>query len=138
MAAEVEVQRALYGALSGLGLRVYDSAPQSADGGSVAAFPYVEVGAIVMAEYDTTTDTGFDFVARVHVRLGDGLGLLLVLLLLLLILLLLVLDGRLHLGDLTIAGHTLILLRRETSDVTRIADGSFHGVCEYRGLVTKN
>ena len=129
MAAEVEVQRALYGALSGLGLRVYDSAPQSADGGSVAAFPYVEVGAIVMAEYDTTTDTGFDFVARVHVRSRSASmmeaktlqGQI---------------YGRLHLGDLTIAGHTLILLRRETSDVTRIADGSFHGVCEYRGQIT--
>lgn len=131
MAAEVEVQRALYGALSGLGLRVYDSAPQSADGGSVAAFPYVEVGAIVMAEYDTTTDTGFDFVARVHVRSRSASMMEAK-----------TLQGqiysRLHLGDLTIAGHTLILLRRETSDVTRIADGSFHGVCEYRGLVTKN
>ena len=32
MAAEFEIQKALYSALSALGLRVYDSAPQSADG----------------------------------------------------------------------------------------------------------
>jgi hypothetical protein len=43
--------------------------------------------------------------------------------------------ARLHHGDLTITGQRLILLRRETSEVTRASDGSFHGICEYRGLI---
>lgn len=128
MAAEFELQKALYAALTALGLRVYDSAPQQADGASLAVFPYVEVGAIVMAPFDTKEQNGFDFVARIHTRSRSASmkeakniqGQI---------------YGRLHHGDLTISGQTLILLRRETSDVTRAADGSFHGICEYRGLI---
>lgn len=128
MAAEFEIQKALYSALTALGLRVYDSAPQASDGGSNATFPYVEVGAIVLAPMDTKDSNGFDMVARIHTRSRSGSmketkdiqGQI---------------YGRLHYGDLTITGQALILLRRETSDVTRAADGSFHGICEYRGLI---
>lgn len=128
MAAEIEVQRALYTALTGLGMRVYDSAPQTVDGGSAATFPYVEIGAIVFAPWDTSQETGHDFVARIHTRSRSGSmmeaktiqGQI---------------YGALHLGNLTIVGQNLILLRREGSNVTRAADGSFHGVCEYRGLI---
>lgn len=128
MAAEFEVQKALADALTALGLRVHDSAPQQADGGSAAAFPYVEVGAIIMGALDTKDRNGFDFVARLHTRSRSGSmketkdiqGQI---------------YTRLHNGDLTIPGQGLILLRRETSDVTRAADGSFHGICEYRGLI---
>lgn len=128
MAAEFEIQKALYSALSALGLRVYDSAPQEADGGSLATFPYVEIGAIVLSPMDTKDRNGFDMVARIHTRSRSGSmkeakdiqGQI---------------YGRLHHGDLTITGQRLILLRRETSDVTRAADGSFHGICEYRGLI---
>lgn len=126
--AETAVQGALYTALTALGLRVYDSAPQQADGASAAVFPYVEVGAIVMAPFDTKERNGFDFVARIHTRSRSGSmkevkeiqGQI---------------YGRLHNGNLTISGQRLILLRRETSDVTRAGDGSFHGICEYRGLI---
>jgi len=128
MAAEFEIQKALYSALTALGLRVYDSAPQTADGGSTANFPYVEVGAIVLAPMDTKDRNGFDMAARIHTRSRSGSmkeakdiqGQI---------------YARLHHGDLTITGQSLILLRRETSDVTRAADGSFHGICEYRGLI---
>lgn len=128
MAAEFEIQKALYSALTALGLRVYDSAPQTQDGGSAATFPYVEVGAIVLAPMDTKDRNGFDMVARIHTRSRSGSmkeakdiqGQI---------------YGRLHHGDLTIIGQRLILLRRETSDVTRAVDGSFHGICEYRGLI---
>lgn len=128
MAAEFEIQKALYSALTALGLRVYDSAPQAADGGSTATFPYVEVGAIVLAPMDTKDRNGFDMAARIHTRSRSGSmkeakdiqGQI---------------YARLHHGDLTITGQSLILLRRETSDVTRAADGSFHGICEYRGLI---
>lgn len=128
MAAEFNTQAALFSALSALGLRVYDSAPQQGDGGSRAVFPYVEVGAVVMAPLDTKERNGFDFVARIHTRsrsasmkeAKDIQGQI---------------YARLHNGDLNITGQSLILLRRETSDVTRASDGSFHGICEYRGLI---
>jgi hypothetical protein len=128
MAAEIEIQRALYTALNALGLRVYDSAPQAIDGASVATFPYVEIGAIVLSEFDTANETGFDFVARVHTRsrsasMAEAKGL----------------QGqiyaRLHRGALTVAGANFILIQRESSDCIRAGDGSFHGVCEYRGLI---
>ena len=126
--AEFETQAALFSALSAIDLRVYDSAPQQANGASLATFPYVEVGAIVMAPMDTKERNGFDFVARIHTRsrsasmreAKESQG---------------AIYARLHHGDLTITGQRLILLRRETSDVTRAADGSFHGICEYRGLI---
>lgn len=127
MAAEVEIQKALYTALTALGLRVYDSAPQVTDGASVATFPYVEIGAIVLAPMDTKDRNGFDFVARIHTRSRSASmkqakeiqGQL---------------YARLHHGSLSITGQNLILLRRETSDVIRENDASFHGICEYRGL----
>ena len=128
MAAEFAVQQGLFTALSALDLRVYDSAPQQANGASLAVFPYVEVGAVVMSPLDTKGQNGFDFVARIHTRsrsasmreAKDIQG---------------EIYTRLHNGDLTITGQRTILLRRETSDVTRAADGSFHGICEYRGLI---
>lgn len=128
MAAEFNTQAALFNALSALGLRVHDSAPQQANGASLAVFPYVEVGAVVMSPMDTKERNGFDFAARIHTRsrsasmreAKDIQGQI---------------YDRLHNGDLTITGQRLILLRRETSDVTRASDGSFHGICEYRGLI---
>lgn len=128
MGAEVEVQRAIYNALSLLGLRVYDSAPQVEDGGSSAPFPYVEIGTIIFAPWDTSVEQGHDFVARIHTRSRSGSmmeakeiqGQI---------------YSRLHLGSLNIVGQDLILIRREASDVIRAPDGSFHGVCEYRGLI---
>jgi len=128
MAAEFELQKALFLALDGLGLTVYDSAKQAANGGSDAAFPYVEVGAIVLAEFDTAYETGFDFVARIHTRsrsaamkeCKDIQSQI---------------YARLHRGSLAVTGFNTILVQREASDVTRVADGSFHGVCEYRGLI---
>jgi hypothetical protein len=130
MAAEWETQKALYTAISALGLTVYDAAPQVADGGSGANWPYVEVGAVVFAEWDTKPVTGFDFVARIHTRSRSGgmkeakdiQGQI---------------YDRMHLGELTITGYNLVLLRRESSDLARMADGSFHGICEYRGMIEK-
>lgn len=128
MGAEVEVQKALYNALTAIGLRVYDAAPQVADGGALTTYPYVEVGAIVFADFDTKDVNGFDFVARLHTHSRSGS----------------MLETKgiqgqiyatLHNGALTITGFSSVLLRRELSDVTRAADGSFHGVCEYRGLI---
>lgn len=128
MAAEFATQQALFSALTALGLRVYDSAPQQANGASLAVFPYVEVGEVILSPMDTKDRDGFDFVARIHTRSRSAgkkeakeiQGQI---------------YARLHNGDLTITGYRAILLRRETSDVSRASDGSFHGVCEYRGLI---
>lgn len=130
MAAEVEVQKALFLALTGIGLRAVDTGRQAADGGSDTPFPYVEVGTVVFAPWDTSRETGHDFVARIHTRsraggMMEAKGI----------------QGqiydRLHLGPLDVAGHRMVLLRRERSDVTKLDDGSFDGVCDYRGLIEK-
>ncbi len=128
MSAEFAIQKGLFDALTGIGLRVYDSAPQLADTGASADYPYVEIGAIVLGAFDTARETGFDFTARIHTRsrssgmreAKDMQGQM---------------YARLHRGSITITGQTLILIDRQTSDVTRQSDGSFHGICEYRGLV---
>lgn len=125
MSAALAIQAALYTALSGEGLTVSDAAPQRADG---TGYPHVEVGAIAMADWDNKGGDGFDFVARIHTRSRSAgmaeaktiQG---------------TIYSRLHNGTLTIEGQRLVMLRRVLSDVTRATDGSFHGVCEYRGLI---
>lgn len=128
MSAEFAVQSGLYAALSGdsevadLAAAIYDFAPQD------AAWPYIEIGTVLFSEMDTKATVGFDFVARVHTRSRSGAvketkdiqG---------------AIYGALHLQGLTVAGYRTILLRRELSEVMRAPDGSFHGVCEYRGLI---
>lgn len=128
MAAELEVQKALYTALSALGLNVVDRAGQAADGGSATAFPYVEVGMIIMTPFDTAKETGFDYLARIHTRSRSGSmaetkgiqGQI---------------YARLHRAALSIAGFNHILIQRERSEVLTAPDGQLHGVCEYRGLI---
>lgn len=130
MSAEFEIQKALYQALSGLGLTVYDSAPQAADGGSRADWPYVEVGFISLAPFDTANSTGFDAVARIHTRSRSGSmaetkdiqGQI---------------YERLHRGPLSVAGYQTVTMQRELSRCDRMSDSSFHGVCEYRLLLDK-
>ena len=128
MSAEAAVQGALFSALSGLGLTVYDVAPQAADGASSASWPYVEVGMIVINEWDDYSATGFDFAARIHTR-SRSAGMAETK----------TIQGqiwaRLHRSTLTVPGFNFINLIRETTDCTRAPDGSFHGVCAYRGLI---
>ena len=121
------LQKALYEAVSPLGFKTYDAAPQVKGGGG---FPYVEIGQIVMAEFDTDTSNGFDYAVRVHVRsasnamaetadIQDAIY------------------DRLHNGVLEVDGYQSILIQRESSDIMRTAENTIHGVCEYRGLITK-
>ena len=72
MGVETAVQGALYTALTALGLRVYDVAPQATDGASLATYPFVEVAAIIFADFDDKAENGFDFVARIHTRSRSG------------------------------------------------------------------
>ena len=130
MSAEFETQKALFSALSALGLTVYDVAPQAVDGGAVADWPHVTIGAVVFSQWDTKGVDGFNFVARLHTRSRSASmkeakeiqGQI---------------YDRLHHGDLTITGYILVLLQFETADVTQVSDGSFHGVSEFRGMIEK-
>ena len=129
MSAEFEVQKALYLAISGLGITTYDVGPQAADGGNAGVFPYAEVGDIVAAPFDTARETGFDLAARLHVRSRSGskqeardmLG---------------AIYARLHRGTLVVTGYLTIDVLWQMSDVLREADGAFHGVAEYRITLT--
>lgn len=128
MAGELAVQGALYTALSALGLSVVDRAGQAADGGSGGAFPYVEVGMIVLNPFDTAKELGFNYLARIHTRsrsgsMAEAKGIQAQI------------YARLHRGSLTITGFHHILIQRESSEVLVAPDGQFHGVCEYRGLI---
>ena len=128
MSGERAIQKALFDALTALGLRVVDRGRQAADGGAATAFPYVEIGFIVVNPFDTARELGFDYLARIHVRSRSGSmaeakdiqGQI---------------YARLHRGALTVAGFNHILIQRERSEVLDAPDGQFHGVCEYRGLV---
>lgn len=128
MSAEFEVQKGLYDALSAIGLTVYDVAPQATNGGDDSAFPYVEVGTVIFAPWDDAISNGHDFVASIHTRSRSSAMRECK-----------EIQGRiysvLHTGQLTLGTHRLVLLRRETSTVMRMADGGFHGVCDYRGLI---
>jgi hypothetical protein len=130
MGGELELQKALSIALKGLGLNVWDSAPQAADGGATTGYPFVEVGFISLAPFDTANSTGFDAVARIHTRSRSGSmaeckaiqGQI---------------YGRLHRGALAVTGYQTITIQRELTRCDRMPDNSFHGVCEYRVLLDK-
>ena len=121
---------ALYEVLSRIGIPVHAVPPQLSDGGSDAAYPCISIGEVAMGQWDDSGTRGFDFVARVHVWWRGGSkapGLA-------------IQDeiySVLHRGSITVDGWKDILLDRQMSDVTRLTDGSFHGVCEYRGLLTE-
>ena len=128
MSASVAVQDALVAALTEVGPVVYVVRPQAANGGSDAVYPHIQIGAVIFAPWDTFTETGHDFVARIHTRwrgenqltgsaIQDAIY------------------ARLHrTTDIHMDGFSSILLTRETSFVTP-NDGGFEGICEYRGLL---
>jgi len=133
MGIEVEYQKALWSVLNTnkvtLGLTgVYDFAPQAADGGDTAPFPYATMGQIFAVQMDTQTTEGFEMTGRVHVfsRSGSMLQCKTI-------------QGKiydlLHRSTLTVTGFNNFLLLRNESDCLMDEDGKVHGVCEYRGLV---
>ena len=126
--AGAPLKSALYEAISGLGITTYTVRPQASDGADGAVYPHIQIGPVLFNEWDAKAENGFDFIARIHTRWRGGSefpGLQI--------------QGelyrRLHNGDLTIDGFELVLMQRQLSDVTRLADGSFDGVCEYSGLI---
>lgn len=134
MAAEFEVQKAIYTVLSGdaaltaLGPDIVDYGPSDDDAATI--YPFVAIGNIDMGEWDTDDTTGFDVLARIHTysdshsaketKQIQG-----------------AIYDALHRQDITVTGYDDILIRREDSMVMRTSRGAFHGVCEYRIYVDK-
>lgn len=130
MGAMQATKAALYEAIAGLGFTTFTVNPQLSDGGADTNFPHVQIGAVVHSVWDTDTENGFDFIARIYTRWrghSETVGLAMQ-------------DAiyeRLHHGALDITGYRLILLERQRSDVTPL-DGSFVGLCEYHALISEN
>lgn len=134
MAAEFDLQQALYDTLSGLaaltaiGAAVVDFGPTDADASTI--YPYVGIGQVFMGEWDTDDTAGFDALVRIHSysntgsaeQVKDMQG---------------AIYAALHRQDLSVSGYETILCRREDSDVMRTSQGAFHGVCEYRIYLDK-
>lgn len=129
MGAETALQGALFSAVTALGLQCYDVAPQAPDGGSIAVFPYVTLGLITLNPFDTTTSTGFEWTATLHVRSRSGS----------------MKEAKeiqaqlyaaLHRQPLTVTGFQTVLVLFANSTPLQAPDGSFHGVSEFRGLIT--
>jgi hypothetical protein len=129
MGASPATKAALYEAIAGLGFTTYTVTPQATDGGADAAFPHVQIGAVVQSVWDTNSDNGFDFTARIYTRWrgsSEAVGLAMQD----------AIYARLHHGTITITGYQLIFLERQMSSTTRL-DGSFTGLCEYHALITE-
>lgn len=135
MGVELELQRALLARLSGDATLmatlkdVTDRQRPVADGGGAAGFPYLHA-TIIVDEWDTDTTEGFEALIRLHTwsRSGSFAETKAV-------------QGRLYnllhrVTDMTVTGHNLILIRRESSWAETDPDGiTIHGVCEYRAIL---
>ena len=130
MGIEVELQRSLFARLQSVsGINgVYDTAPQAADGGSSAPFPYVTMGRAFFSRSDTWGNKGFSAQMRIHTFCRGGAMLECK-----------TIQGRiyaaLHEAEMSVPGFNNISLLREDSDCFADQDGKIHGVCEYRALI---
>lgn len=133
MSDEFTIQSALYSVLSSdagltaLGPTVVDFGPSEEDASGL--YPYVAIGGLIFDASDTDNTTGFDMAGRVHTwgnngakQVRDIQG---------------AMYDALHLQALTVTGFNSVLLYRESSQIMRAASGAFHGVCEYRWLLTR-
>jgi hypothetical protein len=132
---EEDTQAALWAALTGdaavtalvPAARIFDDPPQASDGST--GYPHIAVGEVVFAPMDTYGELGADFVARIHVRsraAGRKEAKQIQA----------AVYARLHrTASFALTDHRLIDLQWQMSDVTRLADGTFHGVSEFRGLI---
>lgn len=122
------IASALFDALGQTGLTVYAVKPQAADGGTATEYPFVHIGIIDLREHDTSTDNGIDFLARIHSRWRGSSRTV----------------GHqmqdtiyqfLHHATLSVDNAHQYFLARESSTVLDLPDGTFDGICEYRGLI---
>lgn len=133
MSAELAVQGAIYTALAAAdysGATASTVTVRDADGQLTGAptAPYIAVGYIILTEWDTVTETGHEFTARIHTRspsksMAEVKGIQGVI------------YNTLHRHPLTMTSQINIVLMRQTSMCDRAPDGTFHGVCEYHGFI---
>ncbi len=102
--------------------RVYDDTPRH------TAFPYVTLGNVTVASWDTATELGHEHTLTLNAwsRQGGQKEAKAVLA---------AAYDVLHTAALSLGGHRLISLRFEFADVFRDADGeTVHGIARYRAL----
>jgi Protein of unknown function (DUF3168) len=124
------LQQAVYGVLSNHvplttllgGARIYDDVPQA------APYPHVSLGQTSSSDWGTGTEDGEEHILTLHVWSQGGgraeaqriMG---------------AIRDALHTASLAIAGHTLVSLRQQFSDVRRDPDGiTVHGIVRYRAV----
>jgi hypothetical protein len=137
MNAELEIQKAIYDALSNdyaLGqivTGVYDSVPQALDAGNDSAFPFVTVGDDTAIDWDTDTSVGKEATVTIHswsryrgraeVKQIQG-----------------AIYEALHLSQLNVVGYTTVLCLSEFSESMVDPDGlTRHGVQRFRIIIDK-
>lgn len=146
MSAELEIQKAVYGALiadAGLAMvlagnmeddelpAVYDHVPQAKDSGSDMLFPYVVIGDDTALDWDTDTSVGKEATITIHSwsRYRGRLEIKQI-------------QGEiyrvLHLSNLMIEGYDLVLCFSEYSECLLDPDGlTRHGVQRFRLIIDK-
>jgi hypothetical protein len=101
--------------------RVYDDVPQG------TPLPYVTLGQTTLREASTATEDGAEHSFTIHVwsdaRGKKGAHALLD-----------AIRAVLHDRPLTLAGHRLVNLRHESSEVRRHPDGTMHGLARFRAV----
>ena len=128
--ASWQLQQAVYAVLTANtdltallgGQRVYDEVPHA------AAYPFITMGQTSSTDWGSDTSPGEEHILTLHVWSSFGgrseaqliMG---------------AIRNVLHTARLTLAGHTLVNLRQQFSDVRREADGTtLHGLVRYRAV----
>lgn len=130
MAAALELQKAVFAALAGNvtltgllgGARIYDHAPAN------VPFPYVTFGRATLHDWGTATEDGCEHLFSIHVwsrAKGRSEA----------VTIMDAIQEILHDGALTLAGHYLINLRRETYEMRFDDDHRVHhGTLQFRAV----
>ena len=107
------------------GVRIHDDVPER------KTFPYVTFAPGTQRDWSTGTETGEEHAIVLHVwSRGGGRKEALAIIA--------TLQDRLHDADLALAGHRLVNLRHESSDVRRDADGeTFQGIVRFRAVTER-
>lgn len=128
--ASWSLQQAVYGVLAADaplaallgGARIYDDVPQA------APYPHISLGQTSSNDWGTGTEDGEEHILTLHVWSQAGgrgeaqriMG---------------AIRTALHTASLTLAGHALVSLRQQFSDVRRDPDGvTIHGLVRYRAV----
>ena len=109
---------------------IYDRVPQERNPGSGSLYPCVVIGVRVSTESNTDDTLGQTVITRIHTHSRSGSS-----------------KEVEYMQDaiydalqgatFILTGWDMLMIDREQSDITQVAEGRFHGVCEYRTLLTE-